>query len=136
MIQHEQKGPKRLEKIKLKQEIETKSSCESKVKFEINTKTINIPYLNLFQYSRTVQEEIKRNYIFENLSNLLKETQERMNIDDDSVFTFLRLLNNEEVDLKEEEFFNLMKLADIFKVDILNEILKNHLLNKSQNVNC
>ena len=60
MIQHEQNEPKKLEKIKLQQEVETKSSCESKVKFEINSKTINVPYLNLFQYSRIVQ--LKKNY--------------------------------------------------------------------------
>ena len=129
MIQQVQIGQRKTEKIKLQQEAEATINSESNVKFEIKTKTIYIPYLNLFQYSRIVQEELKRNHIFEHLSSLLKDTQEKMNIDDDSIITFLQLLNNEEVDMKEYEFFNLMKLTNIFKIDSLGKILNNYLRN-------
>lgn len=81
----------------------------------------------MIQYSRIVQEEIKRNDIFNRLITLLKEMQETTNLNANSIATFFSLLNKEEVEIKNDEISDLMKLAKLFQIDSLKKLIHNYL---------
>lgn len=125
---------KTCEKLKLQNDLDYEKNDNSGFKFEISSSTIEVPYLNLIQYSQIIQEAIKQNDIFARLATLLQEKQKSSHINESSIKTFLRLLNNEEVDLKNEEFSDLIKLSDLFKVTTLEKYLQNYLQRHSSDI--
>lgn len=127
-------SPKVQEKIKLEYEKGNPNDDHGKATFELSSQIIKIPYLNLMQHSRIVQDEIKQIDIFERLSSSLKSIQTKSKIDDNIIITFFRLLNNEEVELKPDEITNLLKLTDLFKIDALSRIIQNFIRKNAKDV--
>ena len=107
-----------------------KSKPQNELEFNTSTQKIHIPYLNLIVNSQNIQEEIIRNsyYLFQYYSDKLKDLQQTAQIKEESISTFFLFMNGQEIELKKEEFIDLFKIIDIFKVNSLEKILKQFLI--------
>lgn len=119
------------QKIKLQDEIKSIKKDRISATFEISSNQIAIPLHNLVKYSRIVQEEIMKNDICSELNKSFQKVSIRYK---NSINTFLNLLNDEETEIKNEEFTDLLKLSEIFKVEQLKNVLKKYLQDHSKNV--
>ena len=107
-----------------------KGKHQNEHEFNTSTQKIHVPYLNLIINSQNIQEEIIRNsyYLFQYYSDKLKDLQQTEKIKEESISTFFSFMNGKDIELKKEEFIDLFKLIDIFKVNSLEKILKQFLI--------
>lgn len=119
------------QKIRLQDEINSTKEDDMSAKFKISSKQVKISFHNLVKYSRIIREEIKRNDIFSELNKSIQKVQIR---NENSINTFLHLLNDEEAEIKNDEFIDLLKLSELFKVDQLKSVLNKYLHNHSKDV--
>ena len=119
------------QKINLQNEINNTKKSNITAEFDISSNQIEIPLHNLVKYSQIVQEEIKQNKIFIELNKSIQNIQIKHK---SSINTFLQLLNDEEIEMNNEEFTDLLKLSDHFKVEILKNVLKKYLQSHSKDI--
>lgn len=118
-------------KFKLQNEIDTTSEDTISATFEISSNPIQIPLHNLVKYSTIVQENIKHNDIFTELNNAIQKVKIE---NENSIQTFLQLLDDGETDINNDEFADLLKLSEAFKVEPLKNVLKKYLHNHSKDI--
>lgn len=118
-------------KINLQNEISNTKGNNISAEFKILSSQIEIPLHNLVKYSQIVQEEIKQNKIFIELNKSIQKVQIKHK---SSINTFLQLLNDEDTEMNNEEFTDLLKLSEHFKVEILKNALKKYLQSHSKDI--
>lgn len=115
-------------KISLQSEFEEEKEEDSyKVTFDVSSEKINASILSLIKYSRIIRDKLIKDNIFKELSETLKEYQTINHIKNENIKLFFRLLDEEEISINNDEFFDLSKLSMIFKVETLDRCLKKYL---------
>ena len=95
---------------------------------------IKISFLQLFKYSRFIQHELPQNDISDKIASRLQQLQSLSNIKKENIFTFFKLLEDEQIEVSSDQYCDLCKLTEIFEIDSLQKLLDKYLENHSQNI--
>lgn len=115
-------------KINLLREFEDEKDGDSyKITFDVSSDKIKVSFVSLTKYSQIVQDQLKNDNIFKELSEKLNEYQKANHIKTESIIHFFKILEDNEISINNDEFLDLSKLATIFKVKPLDRYLKKYL---------
>lgn len=115
-------------KINLLREFEDEKDSDSyKITFDVSSDKIKVSFVSLAKYSQIVQDQLKNDNIFKELSEKLNEYQKANHIKTESIIHFFKILEDNEISINNDEFLDLSKLATIFKVKPLDRYLKKYL---------
>lgn len=120
-----------LDKYNLKEQYEEDDNSNNKLEIPISSK-INFPIIQLFKYSQVIQDY----FINDSFSLMLTEKIQQIcnpeKFNESSIITFLELINDKNVEICNEQFYDLCKLSEIFKVKPLEIILQKYSQNHSK----
>lgn len=109
-----------------------KKGNDNMITIQINLNTITINYFHLYKYSKLIQE--KSQMAQEQLSQKIQEIKKKFNLEDENIITFFKILQEEQVEIKNDSLLDLFILSTIFKVDLLLNNLQKILPNFQQNL--
>ena len=109
-----------------------KKGNDNMITIHINLNTITINYFQIYKYSKLIQE--KSQMAQEQLSQKIQEIKKKFNLEDENIITFFKILQEEQVEIKNDSLLDLFILSTIFKVDLLLKNLQKILPNFQQNL--
>lgn len=109
--------------INIRDEFVCEDYQKDKMELQISSKMVNFSFHKLYKYSGMIQSEIYQDNFISNFSTQINQFQQRMNIKDDSISTFFRLLNEESIEISNDQYCDLYKLAKYFQVKTLQKSL-------------
>lgn len=121
--------------FKLQDEFVKEEDQIDTVDVQLTSTKINFSLLQLFKYSQYVQEEFLHNFITNNLITKLQKIEKENHIKSESIKTFFKFIEDGELFITEDEYFDLYKLSEIFKVNPLKKCLQNYTRENSSNIN-
>lgn len=119
--------------INIRNEFDDEIDQKYNFDIQISSDVVHLSYLNLLKYSETIQDELKENYM-KNILNKVQHIKNEAKVDDNNIKLFFKLLNEENVQITTEQFLDISKLANFFKVTSLQKYLKKYAEAHSEDV--
>lgn len=104
------------------------------IQIHLSSGTAKISFHQFCKYSSLIQEELQNEA---NIMKILKRIEvnlKKYDIKDENVNIFFNILKETKVEITSNEYFDLYKLAEIFKVNSIKKLLKNYAKKFSQNL--
>lgn len=103
------------------------------IQFQTSSNIIKLPFYQFLKYSRISQEnQIKE--IINQVTTELKSYQKSSNIQEESVKIFFKFLNDENGSITPNNYIDLCKLSDKFKIHALQAILRKYAESNMNNI--
>lgn len=119
--------------INIRNEFDDEIDQKYNFDIQISSDVVHLSYLNLLKYSETIQDELKENYM-KNILDKVQHIKNEAKVDDNNIKLFFKLLNEENVQITTEQFLDISKLANFFKVTSLQKYLKKYAEAHSEDV--
>lgn len=107
---------------------------DDQVNFQFSSININLSFLQLYKYSQLIREELHKDEVINCFKEKLQKYQIAENIKEESITIFLKILKEENVKITNDQYFDLFKLSEIFKVNSLINFLKKYARRHSENI--
>lgn len=92
---------------------------------QLETHSVEINYFQFFKYSLFVQGEYKRGEVEKTLPNEIRNLQKRYHLKDETIIIFFKIINEENIQITNDQYYDLFILAKHFRVESLLKILDN-----------
>lgn len=119
--------------INLLEEEDEKNEHEL-IKIQLINNSISVNFSQLCKYSQTIREEYLLKDVSERLSQDLQRFQKDYNIDEKNIIHFFELIQKEQISINNDEYFDFCKLSNIYKVTILQKILRKYSHSHSKDI--
>lgn len=123
------KQQKDREKINLRNEFAKEDYTKDQIEIQMSSTTKDLYFSHLFKYSAKIQNEIQIKEIKQMVNNQISILQQTTQIQEKNIILFIRLLNEEDVEISINEYLDLYKLAKFFQVKTLEKYLSKFVLN-------
>ncbi|KAK8835249.1 hypothetical protein M9Y10_039807 [Tritrichomonas musculus] len=110
----------------IRDELERASDDSDQVEIKFTSQNIKIHFYQLCKYSLLIEKEYQRFDIEGRLSHNIKEFQKNYNIQETSLITFFNILKEGKVQIMSNQFRDLFKLSELFKVKFLQSFLERY----------
>lgn len=116
-------------------EAEEDQSDTIKIQLANSSEIIQIGYYHLYKYSNFVKREYHPENVNIRVTQKILELQNGQNIKDESLITFFKLLQEKNINILPDQYWDLCKLCEVFEVNPLQKILKKYFQNYSNDIN-
>lgn len=124
---------KETDSINLQNELESSNQI-NQVQINLLSNELTIPIINLLKFSTILQHECFYDNIGEFFSTKFYYYIEKYKIKEESSLSFLRMLQGNDVKIVNDQFFDLIKLAELFEVKLLQKCLHTYALSHSNDI--
>lgn len=94
------------------------------IKISLKSNSIDINYGQLCKYSKLIREEYTIHETQNKLSSQLQNYEDQFGIQENSIILFFKLIQKEDVEIDSSNYFDLIKLSNIFKSKQIKKVLK------------
>lgn len=110
----------------IRDELKITNDEMNQIEIKFSSQNIKIHFYQLCKYSLVIEKEYQRYDIEERLSHDIKEFQENYNIQENNIITFFNILKEGKVQIMTNQFRDLFKLSELFKVKFLQTFLQRY----------
>lgn len=110
----------------LNKDFEEEEDNNDLINIQLSSNSIQVYYYQMCKYSQLVQNEFPKKEAMMNLPRYVQEIQKKYKINDDNFITFFRMIQEEKVEIKINQYCDLCRLSQIFQVQILQKVLKRY----------
>lgn len=107
---------------------------QDKITICLSSENYQINLDKFCKYSGLVHISFQNKKSIHEIIEDIEEKFPKYHIHNESVKTFFRLLNNEQVQIKTDEYLDLCRLSELFKVRSLKKLLKKYSMNLAENI--
>ena len=100
------------------QDDSSKEDPNQMISIRISSKKFHISFIQLFKYSKFFQEEYLHNIPLSETINKIEQTLQNYELQERSISTFINLISDEQVDIQNDEYFDLFKLSSSLSLKI------------------
>lgn len=104
------------------------------IQIQLSSKNITVNIFQLYKYSKLAQEKYKIREAPQQISNDIHNFQTKYKIEDESIEIFFKMIQEINVEISIDQYIDLCKLSEIFKVNPIKKFLKIFLKQHSENI--
>lgn len=108
---------------------------DDKIDIQLESNIIEVSYSQLIKYSQFIRTKFTISQARKNLSELFQRYSQEYNIQEKSVILFFKFIEDKNAEINVSSFFDLFKLASLFKVTRFNKILQTFEKKNSKDIN-
>ena len=116
------------------QDMHDKEDQKDKISIQLSCTNLIFSILQFFKYSHYAQEKYFSNSIINEISEEIQNIDKKYHFSKKSLETFIRLIEDEETIICNEDYFDLYKLSEIFQIHPLQKILQKYAKNNSNEI--
>lgn len=134
MNRYDNQNDFRSETIDISSEFHSNEEEEEQVNFQFSSANITLSFFQLYKYSQLIRKELQKDEVINRFKEKLQKYQISKNTKEESIIAFIKILKEENVKITNDQYFDLFKLSEIFKVNSLLNFLKKYAQSHSENI--
>ena len=115
-----------MEIVNIKKEFINEDYDKDQFEIHISLEKVNFNFHRLFKYSEKIQKEYYPENLISDLSFKIIQLQQALNIKEENIICFFKLINEENVEISIDQYCDLVKIAKYFKVKTLQSYLSKY----------